>query len=273
MGALALWAGLMVGSLGSSVALAEPPVALAPELLKGEGGPAAEAFGRGDPAEAARRYEVLLSTRGPSADLLYNLGTAWAQAGEPGRAIWALERARLLAPRDAAIGHNLEVTRQRVRVARLKQKTHGKLTEGDPDGLFWRRQLTRWTQRELAAPLVIFNVIFFALLALIRRMGRGSRRDVVVVLAGVAGLALLALGGALAGRTAALARIEVGVVLDARVSMSETPTSASASRQHADLYRGAQVRVLERRADGWVRIRLVEETVGWVRGKHIGLIP
>ncbi len=58
----------------------------------------------GDAKAAAAAFE-----RAPrwSAATLFDLGNAYASAGDRGRAILAYERARVLAPRDAAIAHNL----------------------------------------------------------------------------------------------------------------------------------------------------------------------
>ena len=70
---------------------------------------AAEAFARSDWTTAIENYRVLVERGAVDADLFYNLGTAYAQAGQSGRATWMLLRARRLAPRSKEIKANLEV--------------------------------------------------------------------------------------------------------------------------------------------------------------------
>ena len=236
------------------------------------GSSAAEAFEKGDPAEAARRYEVLRQTRGASADLFYNLGTAYAFADDPGRAIWALESGRLLSPRDGEIAHNLEVMRQRVRVARLKQQVRGKLTDGEPQGLASRRIATTFTGFELGLAVVVTNAGFFLLLMVRRLMEAGGRRDAITVAAGL--VLLLTIGSltALVARQAIVSQVGIGVVLDSKVGLSDAPTISSMSRRHLDLYQGAMVRVLEARGDGWLHLELVDGTDGWVKSAHVGVV-
>lgn len=252
----------------------ESPPPLPSELLEGPGASAAEAFQAGDYAEAARRYAVLLDTRGASADLLYNAGVAWAWADDPGRAIWALERARLLEPRDEDVLANLDVMRQRVRVARMKDRmgAQGKVTDGDPEGLFVWRLLTAIRPVELAALMVLFNALGFALLALWRRRAPGPWRDAIAV---GAALALLAAGGVATtafAQALVLEDVQMGVVFDRQLRLSQAPTTTAPAKARADLYRGAVVRVLEVRSDGWLKLQLVDGTEGWIDRRHVGLV-
>ncbi len=243
-----------------------------PAILDGEGRKAAEAALGGDHAEAARRYKVLLDTRGPDPVLLYNLGTSWAQTDELGKALWALERARLRAPSDGAIKQNLEIIRQRVRVARMSQKVRGRLTQGDPEGVFWVRLLTSFGWWWLLGPLVLGNLLFFVFLGLRRSSPEGGVRDAWTVGAGVmAVLVLLALVGVVA-RQAVVDSVTVGVVLGKGVGLSDNPAPTTVGRPHIDMYQGAVVRVLTQREDGWFQIQLVDGTLGWVRQQHVGLV-
>ncbi|MBH24684.1 MAG: hypothetical protein CMH57_09585 [Myxococcales bacterium] len=253
-------------------ALADEPPPVDPALKDGPGGRAAEAFEAGDYAEAARRYQVLLDTQGVSADTLFNIGTAWAWAEEPGRAIWALERARLLAPDDEAIAHNLEVIRQRVRLKRMEATTGQKLTEGDPEGFFAFHLLTGLSWRWLGALTVLFNLMAFATVLGWLKTRPGGRRDALVVTAALF-FSLTALGLAgVVGQATVRQQIQLGVILDKGVRLHQTPTTTSEKRAHADVYSGALVRVLEQRLDGWSHIKMVDESAGWVRSDQVGLI-
>jgi len=71
-----------------------------------------------DPAApTTNELEHVISHDGWSADMLFQLGTAYASSGHPGRAVLAYERAQLLAPRDAAIRAELSKTRDAAGIA------------------------------------------------------------------------------------------------------------------------------------------------------------
>ena len=62
--------------------------------------------------EAARGFERVIEQRGYSGPVLFNLGNAWLQAGQPGRAILSYERALWLSPGNEAVEANLHAARQ-----------------------------------------------------------------------------------------------------------------------------------------------------------------
>jgi tetratricopeptide (TPR) repeat protein len=68
-----------------------------------------DAYRAGRPAEAIGTLATLGHQTGWSEPLLYNLGNAYAQAGEPGEARLDYDRAALLNPRDADLAHNREL--------------------------------------------------------------------------------------------------------------------------------------------------------------------
>jgi len=270
---LAVWLG------GCSAAVAQPTPELEVPLpvveasaLEGEGGSAARAFAEGHPAEAARRYEVLLKTRGVSADLLYNLGTSSAWAEDYGRAIWALERARLLSPRDGGIAHNLDVTRQRVRVRRMQNLTTGKLTDGEPGGVFLLRTLTWGTEGEYGVLIVLLNLLMFGALIARRPLREGGARDGMSVLAGLLGLLLVVAVGLGVAQSWVRSSVRVGVILDGEVPLHEAPSATAVHRAHPDLFSGATVRLVEQRPDGWTQVEVVDGKTGWLLSSKLGEI-
>jgi hypothetical protein len=70
------------------------------------------AFAEGHFAQAAAKYQTLIDEHGYSAPALLDLGNAQLRDGKPVEAILAYERARLIAPRDAAIANNLAEARK-----------------------------------------------------------------------------------------------------------------------------------------------------------------
>ncbi len=224
------------------------------------------------PAPSPTRYEVLLSSDGPSPDVLYNLGTAYAARGDAGKALWALERARLASPGDPDVLHNLEVVRQRVRVRRMEQRRAGRMTEGEPDGVSTFRTLTAVTAGTLAWPALLAWIAAFALLLWRRRVPVGGAKDAVTV-AAVLLFVVAALGfGGLTARTVALDTVEVGVAVAKKPALRRAPIATEKRGPHPDLFEGATLRVLERREDGWIHVQLVDGTVGWLQKDAVGLI-
>ncbi len=72
---------------------------------------ALEAFARQEWEEGIRLLDSLERAGWWSPELDYNRGTAWLHAGEIGRAVLYLERARLWCPADPGVQHNLSVAR------------------------------------------------------------------------------------------------------------------------------------------------------------------
>ena len=70
-------------------------------------------YAAGHYAEAARGFEEVTARRGFSVPVLFNLGNAWLQAGQPGRAILSYERALWLSPGDDAIKTSLRLARRK----------------------------------------------------------------------------------------------------------------------------------------------------------------
>jgi len=73
---------------------------------------AGQAYATGQWSTAISLYEGVMARAGFSAPLCYNLANSYAQNGQIGKAVLHYERARLLAPGDAGIRHNLQRLRQ-----------------------------------------------------------------------------------------------------------------------------------------------------------------
>lgn len=73
-----------------------------------------QSYQNGDYTEAIQQYEALLGEDYLSADLHYNLGSAYFRKNELAKAVLHFEKAALLAPRDQSIQHNLDVIRKKL---------------------------------------------------------------------------------------------------------------------------------------------------------------
>lgn len=74
-------------------------------------------YAAGRYSDAAHGFETVIAKQGFSAPLLFNLGNAWLEAGELGRAILSYERALVLSPGDDSIAKNLQVAREKANIA------------------------------------------------------------------------------------------------------------------------------------------------------------
>jgi hypothetical protein len=103
-------AALAIGAIalaGWAAAWAGPPAAMAGSLKSAE-----DAYASGDYGAAIAAYREVLESGWVSASLYYDLGSACYREGERGWAVFYLEEARRLAPRDPDIRHNLLLARQ-----------------------------------------------------------------------------------------------------------------------------------------------------------------
>jgi hypothetical protein len=220
-----------------------------------------EAHLRGDYAAAAAAYEQLDRQQAIAADLYYNLGVTYFRQAELGRAIWAFERALVVAPDDDDARFNLAQARKLA-----GQRTHDKL-EGLEREPLWIRLVTSLGP---STEVWLFCGLYlgcFALLFLRRRMAHDSRLAVTTA------AVILGVGAALAGLLvlgrAELARIPTAIVLPDKVAVKEGADSNF--RTSFEVHGGLRVRVLEREHD-FIRVRLANGLEGFVRAEDVGLL-
>lgn len=106
----------------ATLAVAAPVAAAAPSLQH-----ANQLQGTGDYQQAITEYQQVIATRGYSPNVLYDLGQAQLAAGQVGHAIANLERAHVLAPRDADIDAALTNARQRAGLTPEPTRWHDRI--------------------------------------------------------------------------------------------------------------------------------------------------
>jgi len=173
---------------------------------------AGERYLAGDFEEAVRRYQALVEAGWSGAALHYDLGNAWLRAGRPGKAAASWERALRLDPDDAEARANLALVR-RPFAARLPWARPEPLAE---------RAAALLSDRQAVGGLSAAWIALWALLALRLRAWDG-RRALLGLGAGIAGIAAVALGAAVAVQARA-AREPVAVVVAADAPLREAPS-------------------------------------------------
>ena len=242
-------------SLGTLILLHGSVTAQAPspaELMS----EANERLSRGEYAEAALQYESLIADGFRDPSLYYNLGNAYFEQRDFGRAILNYLRAERLSPRDPDIRANLELARSHT-VDNLQ-------VEGDSLVASLSNIAHRWmTPAELGnAVLLLWILGGLALAALL--VESGLRRLAVIwrtIIAFAFVSALLILPFCLS-MLYANPYSNTGVVIAEAVEVVNGPGSQFGTE--FTLHSGAQVRVVDSRK-GWVMVELPGgELKGWL---------
>jgi hypothetical protein len=229
-----------------------------------------EAASGGDWQRAIEHYEeakMLLPS--PNSALSYNLGTAYAHAGQLGRATYHLVTAR-----DLAGGPTAEITEAaRLNLGVVRRRAELKATAS---GAQIDRPQTWWdvTVDALRAPMVgwmalVCGWMLVALVAVLRfRGGAGKPRRPSASSGGVVSAVLLVLGvvylglGLLHGLVVRADRTTPpAVVLADQVDAREGPGGHRGTV--FVVQGGARVRIVDR-TPGWARVRLPGGLEGWI---------
>ncbi|HSH05683.1 MAG TPA: tetratricopeptide repeat protein [Anaerolineae bacterium] len=213
-------------------------------------------------AEAAQLYEQLVRAGFEEGALYYNLGNAYFQQGELGRAILNYKRAMLLTPRDRDVRANLALARGQ-RIDRYDEG-EGTLLE------LWSGWTRRWmTVNEMAGLVLGLWCLVMVMVMVYGRLGteaRGWGRWLLLV------VVVVWLGGVMSlGNRVYLAEARpAGVVVTGEVAVLSGP-----GEQYGvafELHSGAEVAVLEGRGS-WVRLALPgDELQGWVPESMVGMV-
>jgi tetratricopeptide (TPR) repeat protein len=145
---------------------------------------ARELYDRGQFRESHELMRQLLSQDGPSVTLLYNYGCALFRDGKLGESVAAWESAKLLAPRDPDLRHNLQIAAGR-QVDRLPEVERSAVTHF-LDETVGSMSLDEWT-------LVIFALYSLLLVAIGLRvlLGSAALRDSMSTVLFLLGVLLL----------------------------------------------------------------------------------
>lgn len=211
-------------------------------------------------AEAAARFQLIADSQPPSGRLLYNLGNAYLQAGDLGRAILNYRRAEQRLPLDPRLQSNLSYARSLCRNQIEPSGSRDLL-----NALLWWHY--RWPLRWRVAGFSIINALFWLTLAW--WLVRGGA---VVRVAGVAlGLVWVTLAGSVAADTAGLGQRPHGVVLVDDVIVRKGNGVGFQPKFDQPLNAGVEFEVIESRGE-WMNIRLANGEDGWIEATTAGLI-
>lgn len=198
---------------------------------------------------AAALYEQLISQGFVNGAVFFNLGNAYMQAGQRGRALAAYRQAKRYRPRDPYLDANLRYA--------LGNRAHREKRSLLEHLLFWQGWLAYPEKFQATAGFAALTLVL-ALLALFRKERFLWRRLAVTAL-----VVTILVGFSAGYDWYRYERTEQGVVIEdvtARKGNSETYEVAFTE----PLNEGQEFRVVERRTD-WVLIRLRGGAEGWIR--------
>jgi hypothetical protein len=196
--------------------------------------------------EAARIYEQELARGVQDSAVYYNLGNAYFQQGDLGRAVLNLQRAAQLDPRDEDIQANLALARA--------QTTE--LFVQEPTGpVAFLAALTGWlTVNETAVLVVSFWFLLGFLFLALRQVDAPGTRKFLQYALGVVLVLLFLSGVSLASRTFLAQTQPAGVVVTPSVAVSTAPGSGEVG---LSLNGGTEVHVIDRQGE-WLRLAAPE---------------
>lgn len=211
---------------------------------------------------AVDEYKKLVSEGYEGASLYYNLGDAYYRLGKIGYAILYYEKALKFAPGDEDIKHNLAVANLNLKdkVDTLPPFFIFNLWEG----LLASFSVTGWT-------IVIYIFFIMLLLAVIGYFfSKSSTQQRVSFFSGAAFLTLLILSIVLLTvKMNKEFKIKDGIILQPEVTVKSSPDNAS--KDEFIIHEGLKVRLADR-VDNWVKIRLNDGKIGWIKKQDIGQI-
>lgn len=208
---------------------------------------------------AAQRMESL-AARVPNGHLEYNIGNAYLQAGDLGRAILHYRRAERFVPRDPFLTDNLREARSRSLIP---------IKPGARDRLFaylffWHDRTS--TRERATVAIVTFLLIWVFLTARLFR----PRRALAVLAGGCAVISLV--GVASVGMDLWKDHgAPSGVILAMDVPAFKGPGTSYQRQFEQPLQPGVEFTLRERRGPWW-RVELADGKTGWIDAAHADLV-
>lgn len=209
---------------------------------------------------AAQRYEAIIASGVRNGPIEYNLGNAYLQAGDIGRAILHYRRAERLIPGDPLLADNLRVARSR-RVTEIKASDRSVLLRSV---FFLHYGTTTDARAKLALVAYVLGWVLLGVRLLVRRRWLS-----------VWAVVSLAVAGSL------LVSVQVdrwkdrhapeGVIVSHDVTVYKGPGEGYQRQFVQPLQPGVEFTLRERRG-GWSFIELPDGQSGWIEGTKMMLV-
>ena len=212
-------------------------------------------YERGEFAEAAQQYEDLVAMGYEDSALYYNLGNAYLEGGDPGRAILNYLRAQELSPRNPNVRANLDIARS-ITLDRIETERDSLVESVSYLGRRWA------TPGELGILALLLWVIGSLAISALLVWRTAPLRVPLRIVAGVSSVTALLAFSLLLNMLFANPYYSAGVVTAESVDALNGP--GFQYTEEFTLHNGAQIRLLDTR-QGWLHVALPGgEIKGWM---------
>ena len=221
-----------------------------------------DAYSKGKYQEAIVNYEAALK-KGKSADIYYNLGNAYYRTDNVTRAVINYEKARLLAPGDDDINHNLEVARSKtIDSIQPGEKIFFKVWFEDIKTSMGIDTWATLSLISLVVALILFLVYLFVKQMAVRKVA--FYLSLVLVI-------FFIFGNVFASQLKDFATSSsAAIIVSPTVTAKKTPTDQAADV--CVLHEGTRVEITDNALKGWYGIRLADGREGWITDKDVEVI-
>lgn len=222
---------------------------------------------------ASAKYQLLVDSGIHNARLYRNLGNAYLQSNQPGRAIANYERATQLAPNDHQLAVNLEFANALVKGGEATADAATSHAAGNPASLSsiehtlhtWNRMLVGIIGRQTIIWMLVISSLSFWGLHIVRACGYrfpAWRLAIVPLLLLAASLTSAVLASTQPGN------VEHGIIVASKTTLHSGDGEQFDTVVSLDAAQGHRVRILTRRGD-WMQIKTRQGQTGWLRSQDV----
>ncbi len=211
-------------------------------------------------ATAATKYQLLVDAGIRNSDLYLNLGNAYLQSGELGRAIAHYEKAKLYSPDDSKIDSHLRYAATKV------YDGSSQLEEMDNNVIVMLVAIIdRWAQPRLIIATMLVSSTLFWLIAILRTLGYRFAFLRIAIVPLVPFAISVALIFVLPSNRA---QHSLGIVVVDEITLRGGDGEAFAPLATIQRAQGRRVEVVANRG-GWVKIRTTDNQIGWTEDRSL----
>lgn len=237
------------------------------------------AYSAGEYEKAIKLYTEISEREGTSAALLFNMGNAYCQMNEAGRAMLCYQRARKLDPSSSLINSNIRYLEEKIKDANRAELKDKKMRIEEDDPTFFQAIHASIAKNVSSNVWAIWGGISFVLfvgcvLFYIFTKEIWQRKT------GFFG-ALITLGISIVCMICAFTAAyefeseDEGILIAYKVDLLNAPGNKSAVT--GILTRGTKVKIIAEEADAegnvsWYKIRLNSDLIGWVEASDLEII-
>lgn len=238
------------------------------------------AYNSKDYARAIELYESVADTVGVSVPLLFNMGNAYYQEGNYGRAMLCYLRAKRLDPGQPELNSNLRYLRSRIEDSNKAEQKGKRLKVTLDEPSFFQSVHSAIAVETSSNLWAVWGVICFLLFiggatlyiftrsVLLRKIGFFGG---IVTLACTVIFVSFAISGA-----RAVASKDEGVITAYKVPLLTEPGQESTGKEGV-LTKGTEVRIVSEETDAegnvtWYKVRLNSDYLGWVSAEDLEVI-